>query len=30
MAEQSLKDKAVKGVGWIAIDDIVGHFENKD
>ena len=25
MAKQSLKDKTVKGVGWSAIDNIVGH-----
>ena len=25
MAEQSLKDKTVKGVGWSAIDSILGH-----
>lgn len=25
MAEQSLKDKTVKGVGWSAIDNIAGH-----
>ena len=25
MAEQSLKDKTVKGVGWSAVDNIAGH-----
>lgn len=25
MAEQSLKDKTVKGIGWSAIDNIAGH-----
>lgn len=30
MAEDSLKDKTGKREGWIAIDDMVGHLENKD
>lgn len=25
MADKSLKDKTVKGVGWSAIDNIAGH-----